>query len=81
MIRSEDTWWVTGIAVFSVLALIAAVMATKEHNDNRSGGYIGSAKLVTDPVNGCQYLVDRGITPRLRPDGKQICLGRQENGR
>lgn len=77
---SEGQWLIT--IVLLAAAAIGLIIATSDDvNMGPTRQYIGDAKLVTDPVNGCQYLVHNGITPRMRPDGKQICLGRQENGR
>jgi len=71
----ERTMWicVAGMAGFLIYAA-----ASRETDFDPPRQYIGGAKLVTDPANGCQYLVDRGITPRLKPDGQQVCLGRQQ---
>jgi predicted small lipoprotein YifL len=35
--------------------------------------------LYVDPLNGCQYLhsMQGGITPRLNPDGTQVCTRKE----
>ena len=78
MRKWDDVDWVLATVIVAAAAGGLSIAIIDGADVLVSKQYIGGAKLVTDPVNGCQYLVDRGITPRLRPDGKQICLGRQQ---
>ena len=47
--------------------------------DKKVGGTFARFEFWTDPQNGCQYVVydgpyAGGITARLDPDGKPICV-------
>jgi hypothetical protein len=56
------------------LALLGVVgCGSPEHPNTRGGGQ--SMLVFTDHLTGCQYLYfyNGGITPRLSPDGTQIC--------
>jgi hypothetical protein len=67
--------------ILSICASVVLLMGCDERPRTSDGMTIAysTVDVWTDPLTGCQYLMDtpgayRGaLTPRLRPNGTQIC--------
>lgn len=68
-----DAEWFVGVIVLLAVLAIGYLVAT----DNVAPRYIGTVNpemVYVDPETGCQYLgSNQHPTPRLGPDGKQVC--------
>ncbi len=65
------------LVIAALIAITAAVSFFAPYDDTDPPNGRSGMALHTDHLTGCQYLGKPfgGITPRLGPDGKQICKG------
>jgi hypothetical protein len=68
----------TWVLVFVGVSMMLTALANRfSATDNSDAGWANRSNLSirTDHLTGCDYLETRpgGITPRLRPDGSQVC--------
>ncbi len=72
------------VVALTAVAVVAAGEALAEQRKRAASSMLSPISIVTpslwrDPDNGCEYLVIGGsgdvyMTPRLQPDGRQVCL-------
>lgn len=64
------------ITVIAVIALWVLSKAPYDNTDDIENKERSGMGLYTDHLTGCQYLSRAlgGLTPRLHPDGSQVCL-------
>ena len=71
--ETADLWMWFGIFV-CFLILVMTTDHRPVRDDTDPPGARSGLTLYTDHETGCQYLSEgSGLTPRLGPDGKQIC--------
>lgn len=66
--------WVLGVAFFGMLVAVEYYSDPPKMQKARN-----LPTIFEDPATGCQYLVDRGMTPRLGADGTPLCVKRSES--
>lgn len=60
--------------IFALMVLVSLVGCSFPHDDTDPPNGTSGLNLYTDNLTGCQYLGHNGLTPRMGPDGKQICI-------
>lgn len=92
-VGTDSSFW-GFLAALSLILAIGSCSTTTETSDDEDPQIVEAensdiekvphpeeARLYTDPVYGCEYIVDpgTGITPRLNSDGNPVCPDIEEN--